>query len=136
MFVPTIQQPYALGEQQSSALAPQLPLSQPELLMSLAMSNNPAIRKRVAECTLTPSFALKMLAIDPHRMVRLSVARNHNVPYAAVLTLAADPDAEIRMAIAASRQTPLFLLSILSGDDDPFVAACAARNHAIAIGKQ
>ncbi len=135
MFVPTVQQSLVPSTEHQTPVTPQLPVSQPELLISLAMSNNPAIRKRVASCSLTPSFALKMLAIDPHRLVRLAVARNHNVPYAALLKLAGDPDVEIRIAVAANKQTPLFLLTALSHDDDPFVSASASHQKALAIGK-
>lgn len=110
--------------------------SQGEMLIASAMSNNTAIRKRVASCALAPSLALKMLAIDPHRLVRVAAAQNPNLPNSALVTLAHDPDVDVRLAIAANAAAPLYVLSELSQDEDPFVAACAGHNWSVAAGKR
>ena len=135
-MINSIVQPQFVPAAKEAAPAKQLPpLTQPEMLMSMAMSDNAALRKRVAACHLTPTFALKLLAVDPHRLVRLTVAQNSNAPYSALVTLASDPDPDVRMAVAGNTRAPLFLLSRLSHDDDPIVASCASRSHSVSIGK-
>jgi hypothetical protein len=98
-----------------------------KMIFELSQSDDPRVRRRVAENERISGYLLQVLSHDTNGEVRTAVADNPKTPSFVLRKLAMDEDADVRYALAENVQAPLFILNLLSEDENPYVCARAVR---------
>ncbi|MFS8104926.1 hypothetical protein LFM09_48280 [Lentzea alba] len=88
----------------------------PAVARSLAVHPDPAVRVRLASCSLSPDVVLQLVQ-DSSDDVVAEVVRSHAVPPELALALSTHPQVEVRRALASSSSTPAVVLERLSSDE-------------------
>ncbi|CAN5512238.1 hypothetical protein BH10CYA1_BH10CYA1_53070 [soil metagenome] len=96
-------------------------------LESLALSDLPDVRRRVAENERTPVATLISLSSDSRSDVRIAVGLNRKTPETVLNRLVCDKDNDVRLWLASMSYLPKQLLQQLSEDNNPHVANRAER---------
>ncbi len=117
-------QDYSLHNQYIAAGDPRI---SENCVEKLASSNDPLIRRRIAENPSTPIQILFKLLNDEHSDVRLGVSFNPVVQRPLLDELVADSDADVRYGLAENASLPMDLIQKLANDENPYVAQRAKK---------
>lgn len=99
-----------------------------EILIKLAQSEYPDVRRAVARNTATPTHLLQQLALDPDEKVRMYIATQPHLTPSIYHSLAQDERAPVRAAVARNEHVPQALLRSLATDRKPKVRMALASN--------
>ena len=95
----------------------------------LSHSQDPLIRRRIAENPSTPLPILLELLNDEHSEVRLGVSFNPLVQRPILDELVHDSSVDVRYGLAENPTLPLDLIQELIEDENPYVAQRARRTY-------
>ncbi len=93
----------------------------------LASSNDPLIRRRIAENPSPPIQILFKLLNDEHSDERLGVSFNPIGQRPFLDELVADNDGDVRYGLAENAALPMNLIQKLANDENPYVAQRARK---------
>jgi len=93
----------------------------------LSQSDDPLIRRRIAENPSTPIQILFRLLNDEHSEVRLGVSFNPIVQRPFLDELVEDKNADVRYGLAENATLPMDLIQKLANDENPYVAQRATK---------
>lgn len=98
-------------------------------LRCLAASDNPSVRRRLAENANTPLDVLHALSHDPEPDVRAALTWNESLSLEILQILCADADVNVRLALAQGLNLPDSILNLLLEDENPYVKDRAELTH-------
>ena len=95
----------------------------------LSQSQDPLIRRRIAENPSTPLPILFELLTDEHSEVRLGISFNPLVQRPFLDELVHDRSVDVRYGLAENPTLPLDLIQALAQDENPYVAQRARTTY-------
>ena len=115
----------AVHENYIKAGNPETPV---DVLRSLIVGADAAVRRRLAENPKTPEDMLIELSKDSNTDVRGAVAENEKTPRAVLEQLSKDESVQVRYALAGHYTLPIDLLEVFAeSDENPYVKDHARR---------